>query len=123
MGTKVGVDIPIRKTYLCVLLCIWKCMYAFMYVESLGLLPKSANSAEGNLFVLQGEQRDVLGHHQHMDCCLQLMDMSTHPSWSDGSAWPSEEQPRPGQKHLQIRSAGLLQVDGTDFTSSPSKAN
>lgn len=80
MDTKVGADMPIRKTYLCVLLCIWKCMYAFMYVESLGLLPKSANSTEGNLFVSTKSSGDTLGHHQHTDCCLQLMDMSTHPS-------------------------------------------
>lgn len=103
MDTKVGADIPIRKTYLCVLLCIWKCMYAFMYVESLGLLPKSANSAEGNLSCPPG--RAVGTHWGITSTWIAACSSRTCPHIPAGvKAAPAPQQSSPGQGKGTYRS-------------------
>ena len=89
-GTKFSVDIPLRKPDFFVLACIWKCSLQLVML-SLGLFP----SPSWRKISLSSQEngRETLGHHQHVDWCLELRDMSTHPSASEGSTCTPASSP------------------------------
>ena len=124
MGTKVSVDIPIRKPDSFVLSCIWKCSPQLFMLRQSRALSQSANSAGGELACPPG--RAVGRHWGITSTWIAACSSRTRPHvpvWAKAAPAPQQSSPVQGKSTYKSDLQVFCMWMAADFTSNLSKAS